>query len=96
MALDEHKDLEGLADAAVLELATVQRRILITFNVRDFAPILREWGGAERRHAGCLLMVGIAHHEFSLIVSRVSAVLARWPRQEDWFDRSLFVDRTGS
>jgi Domain of unknown function (DUF5615) len=92
-ALDEHRELDGLPDADVLALAARDRRILVTFNVRDFAPILRQWAEAQRSHAGCLLLVGIGQHEFGVILDRISAVVAKRPGQRDWADRKIFLGR---
>lgn len=93
LALDEHRELDGLADADVLALAAQEGRIVITFNVRDFAPILRQWAEEQRSHAGCLLLVGIRQNAFAVILDRIGAVLEERPKQEDWVDRALFLGR---
>jgi len=93
LALDEHRELDGMPDADVLALAAVEGRIVVTFNVRDFAPILRQWAGEQRSHAGCMLLVRIAQHEFGVILDRVEAVLSQIPGQEQWLDRAVFVGR---
>ena len=95
LALDEHRELDGLSDADVLELAAQEGRILVTFNVRDFAPILRQWAEEQRSHAGCLLLVGIAQNEFALILQRIRTVLEERSEQQDWLDRALFLGRRG-
>ena len=41
-ALDSEIELEGLPDPEVLELAASEGRILVTANIRDFEPLLRE------------------------------------------------------
>ena len=68
---------------------------MVTFNVRDFAPILRLWAEEQRPHAGCLLLVGIAQHDFGVILERISAVTEERPWQQDWVDRALFLGRRG-
>ena len=52
-AADEEAELEGLDDVDLLTLATSEGRILVTFDVKDFVPMLREWAEGGRRHAGC-------------------------------------------
>jgi len=52
-ALDS--ELEALSDPQVLELAAVEGRVLVTANIRDFEPLLREWAGEGRPHAGVIL-----------------------------------------
>lgn len=93
LALDEHRELDGLSDADVLALAAQDGRILVTFNVCDFAPILRQWADEQRSHAGCLLLVGISQHESGVILERVSALVEARPEQRDWVDRALFLGR---
>lgn len=95
LALDEHRELDGLADSDVLALASQELRVVVTFNVRDFAPILREWAERQRPHAGCLLLVGIAQNEFPLILKRIGTALDERPEQKDWIDRALFLGRRG-
>lgn len=93
LALDERRDLEGVDDAEVLALATEDQRIVVTFNLRDFAPLLRQLAEAGKPHAGCILIAGVAQHQFGLILDRVSATLRAWPLQEEWTDRAVVVSR---
>jgi Domain of unknown function (DUF5615) len=94
VALDEHLVLEGLADPAVLSLAAAEGRILVTFNVRDFAPHLQEWAEAGRGHAGCVLVVGLNHGEIGPVVKRLSTLLNE---TGSWESRAVFLSRsTGS
>jgi hypothetical protein len=93
LALDERRDLEGIDDAEVLALAVEEQRILVTFNLRDFAPLLRQSAEEGRPHAGCILIAGVAQHQFGLILDRVSEALRAWPLQEEWTDRAVVVSR---
>ena len=93
LALDEHRELDGISDPEVLDLAAQQGRILVTFNVRDFAPILRAWAERQQSHAGCLLLVGIGQEEFGVILERIAEVLEKGPQQSGWADRALFLGR---
>lgn len=45
-------DLRGLADSDLLARATVQRRALVTENVRHFAPLVGDWAAQDRDHFG--------------------------------------------
>ena len=56
LALDQNEALSRLADEDVLALAAEQERIVITHNVRDFAPIVRRWTEARRPHHGVILV----------------------------------------
>ncbi len=55
-ALDAEKDLEGLRDEDVLELAISENRVLITANVADFLPLLTTLIESGRSHPGCILI----------------------------------------
>ena len=89
LALSEHVEYEGLDDPEVLLLAAEQGRILITRNSKDFAPILREWGGAGHHHAGCILIWTLRHHQFTAILNGVRRILAERPGQRDWRDIAI-------
>jgi hypothetical protein len=93
-ALDQEPELEGLDDDDVLALASEDGRILVTHNVADFPEILREWAGAGRSHAGLILVYGVEHREFGLIVRGIERWLDLRPRQEDWLDFPAVVSRT--
>lgn len=92
-ALDQEPELEGLDDEDVLVLAREDGRILVTHNVSDFPQLLREWGAGGRSHAGVILVYGIEHSEFGLIVHGVERWLEPRSRQEDWVDFPAVVDR---
>lgn len=83
-AADEERQLDGMEDEALLELATAEGRIMITFNIRHFAHIVGRWAGAGKHHAGCLLIVGIDHREFGLMLRVIDAALDARPDQEAW------------
>jgi hypothetical protein len=86
LALSERPDLEGLADPQVLALAAADRRILISRNSRDFAPLLREWAEAGRTHAGCVLIWSLRHDQFGPILAGVRRLLADRPEEPAWRD----------
>jgi hypothetical protein len=83
-AADEERQLDGFDDEPLLALATEEGRIMITFNVADFARIATEWAAAGRSHAGCLLIVGIDHAEFGLTLRVIEGALATRPDQSAW------------
>lgn len=85
-AITDEPDLNGLDDPDVLELASRDGRILITFNDRDFAPLLRGWAESGRHHSGCILVFGIDHGEIGLILRGVTVLLAERSDQVTWRD----------
>jgi hypothetical protein len=92
-ALDQEPALEGLDDDEVLALATSEQRILVTHNIADFPRILREWASAQRAHAGVILVYGIDHSEFALVVRGIERWLELRPSQMDWSDLPAVLDR---
>jgi hypothetical protein len=95
-AADEERELDGWEDERLLDLATADRRIMITFNVKDFARITTEWAAAGRSHAGCLLIVGIDHAEFGLILRVIEHATATRPDQADWTDYTAWGTRSAA
>jgi len=86
LALAEDRVYEGLPDPQVLELAAAQRRILITRNSRDFAPLARQWAEGDRHHAGMILIWTLDHSQFAAIVAGVEHQLGLRPEPERWRD----------
>ena len=92
-ALDSEIELEGLSDPEVLELAATEGRVLVTANIRDFEPLLREWAGESRPHAGVILVPSSVRNEaFGVLISGVEETLAGI-RQEEWIDRIEWLRR---
>ena len=95
LALVEHQDLDGLDDRAVLQMASAQGRILVTFDVADFPDILREWADEGNRHAGCIIFMGIDHGEFGTVLRLIREVFDHFPDSASWDNLALFVGRAG-
>lgn len=93
LALDSEIELEGLADPEVLELSATEGRVLVTANTRDFEPLLREWAGESRSHAGVILVPSSVRNEaFGVLISGVEETLADIG-QEEWVDRVEWICR---
>jgi predicted nuclease of predicted toxin-antitoxin system len=93
LALSEETRYEALPDEDVLALAAIEGRILVTHDIADFPAILRSWAEGGRSHAGVILVYGIGHAEFGLIVRGIERWLGVRPRQEGWVDFPAVVDR---
>jgi predicted nuclease of predicted toxin-antitoxin system len=92
-ALDSEVELEGLSDPEVLMLAAAEGRVLVTANIRDFEPLLREWAGEGRSHAGVILVPSSVRNEaFAVLISGVEKTLAD-TGQEVWINRVEWIRR---
>ena len=91
---DEERQLDGLTDEQLLELAANDTRAMITFDVKDFTLIARRWAEAGRTHAGLGIVVGIDHGEFGTILNVISRELSARPEQSDWTDLTVFIARS--
>ena len=92
-AANEELQLDGWEDESLLDLAAADQRIFITFNVKDFPRIVVDWASAGRHHAGCLILVGIDHGEFGLILRVIDAALTARPDQAAWRDYTAWGTR---
>lgn len=92
-AANEEPQLDPWEDQELLELAAAEERIMITFNVKDFPRISVEWAAAGKHHAGCLILVGIDHGEFGLILRLLDAAFAARPDPADWRDYTAWGTR---
>jgi hypothetical protein len=92
-ALDQEVALEGLGDDHVLVLAAREQRILVSQDFHNFPAILREWAGAQRSHAGAILIYGIDHSEFELIICGIQRWLEIHPDPASWVDLTVAVSR---
>lgn len=63
----------GINDERVLELAASQGRVVVTFNVKDFMPLIGQWEAVGREHAGVILSKEIGPSE---LVRRLERLLA--------------------
>jgi predicted nuclease of predicted toxin-antitoxin system len=92
-ALDSEVELEGLSDPEVLELAAAEGRVLVTAKVRDFEPLLREWAGEGRSHAGVVLVpASVKNEAFGVLILGIQNTLADIT-QEGWIDRVEWLRR---
>lgn len=66
-------DLRGASDPMILEAAAVEKRVLVTENIRDFAPLCSQWASAGRVPPGVLY---ISSKSFPMVKGRPSAISA--------------------
>ncbi len=90
LALDSDPGLAALGDDEVFALAQSERRIVVTHNVKDFVPLLRDAGEAGRSHAGCILVM-LPSNAYGPLLRGLGALFLAHPDERDWVDRAEFL-----
>jgi hypothetical protein len=83
-AVSARLDLRGAPDGDVLEQAAREGRVLVTDNIRDFAPLSNAWAAQGRTHPG---MVFISSKSFPMTrgrAERIAAALLKRCRTDTW------------
>ncbi len=91
-AADEERELDGVSDADLFNIARTEGRIIVTANVRDFRPIIVDWVGRGEHHPGCIFLSSAVRQEhFGVIVTGLIQAFAARPLQESWIDHEYWL-----
>lgn len=95
LAAVENRALDGVSDETLLKLATSEKRILVTFNLIDFVPLIARLAAEGEGHCGCILISAksIRPSQFRLIVDAIRQALRRFPTEALWHDRVVWLGR---
>lgn len=91
LAVDSERLLDGMEDEELLQLATSEERVLVTFNAKDFVPIVRSWAEAGKGHAGCIIFVGVRQNEFGVVIAALQRCVRERHDPDSWRDLTLLV-----
>lgn len=93
LAVVDRHDLDGATDEDLLRLAGVEERVVVTFNVRDFAPLVARYTATEGGHRGCVLVSTktFAPNEFGRIARALLALFMELPDPGDWQDKVVWL-----
>ena len=69
-------------DEEQLAFATAENRAILTFNIRDFAPLHEAWQAAGRPHAGVIVSQQLGSREYGLLLQRMLRLLNHFTREE--------------
>jgi predicted nuclease of predicted toxin-antitoxin system len=69
-------------DEEQLAFATAQKRAILTFNIRDFAPLHEQWQTAGRPHAGIIVSQQLGSREYGLLLQRMLRLLNHFTAEE--------------
>jgi hypothetical protein len=78
-------------DVGVLELSASEQGVLVTFNVKDFVPLLREWAEARRSHSGCILVYGLDLSQHGEILTGLHRLFEERKDPDDWRDFAIVL-----
>lgn len=83
----------GRDDAEQLEAAVRQGRALVSYNLRDFVSLSRQWAEDRRTHWGIVLIHfrTVSQHDVGKLVRHLAGLLAAHPSDEALKDRVLFL-----
>lgn len=92
-ALDLGPDRYQASDAELLAFASVERRAIVTRNVRDFVLLHALWAGEERSHAGIVLVHArtIPEGDRGSEILALEDLLHTHPQPEDLTDTLLWL-----
>lgn len=92
----ERPDLEGRGDDVILRTATLERRVVVTNNVRHFAPLVEDFGLRGEMHLGVIFTDDATfprtHAGVGLIV-RALAAFVEGTSDDDLLNGCLYLPR---
>lgn len=92
----ERPDLEGRDDDVVFRTATVERRVVVTNNVRDYAPLVEDFGLRGETHFGVIFTDDATfprtHAGIGLMVRALAAFVEGFP-DDDLLNGCLYLPR---
>ena len=86
----ERPELESLSDGELLAVMTTEQRALLTENVVDFMPLIRQTVAAGQRHYGLIFSSAASmprsRNTIGTFVQRLEAILRAHPQDDDFID----------
>jgi predicted nuclease of predicted toxin-antitoxin system len=73
---------DTVSDEEQLAFATAEKRSILTFNIRDFAPLHEAWQAAARPHAGIIVSQQLGSRQYSLLLQRMLRLLNHLTAEE--------------
>jgi predicted nuclease of predicted toxin-antitoxin system len=78
----EEAGKDTASDEEQLAVATAEHRAILTFNIRDFAPLHEAWQAALRPHAGIVVSQQLGSREYGLLLQRMLRLLNHFTVEE--------------
>jgi predicted nuclease of predicted toxin-antitoxin system len=71
----EEAGQDTASDDEQLSFAASNRRAIITFNIRDFAPLHDQWHSAGKLHCGIIVSQQLGSRQYGLLLQRMLRLL---------------------
>ncbi|HXG11293.1 MAG TPA: DUF5615 family PIN-like protein [Gemmataceae bacterium] len=78
----EEAGKDTASDEEQLTFATAAGRSILTFNIRDFAPLHEQWQTAGRSHAGIIVSQQLGGRQYGLLLERMLRLLNHFTAEE--------------
>ena len=78
----EEAGLDTAPDDEQLAFATQENRAILTFNIRDFAPLHETWSASGRAHSGIIVSQQLGSREYGLLLARMLRFLDQFSAEE--------------
>jgi predicted nuclease of predicted toxin-antitoxin system len=70
------------SDEDQLAFATAENRAIVTFNIRDFAPLHEAWQTAGRPHGGIIVSQQLGSRHYGVLLQRMLRLLNQFTADE--------------
>jgi predicted nuclease of predicted toxin-antitoxin system len=74
--------MDTAGDEEQLTIAANENRAVLTFNIRDFAPLHEQWTATGQTHAGIIVSQQLGSRQYGLLLSRVLRLLNQLDRDQ--------------
>jgi predicted nuclease of predicted toxin-antitoxin system len=78
----EEAGMDTAPDEDQLAFATAEGRAILTYNIRDFAPLHESWVAAGRSHAGIIVSRQMGRRQYGLLLQRMLRLLNHFAATE--------------
>lgn len=78
----EEASIDTASDEDQLAFAAKQDRAILTFNIRDFAPLHEQWTADAKPHAGIIVSHQLGSRQYGVLLARMLRLLDRMTAEE--------------
>jgi predicted nuclease of predicted toxin-antitoxin system len=78
----EQAGKDTATDEEQLAFAAAENRAILTFNIRDFAPLHESWQAASRSHGGVIVSQQLGSRQYGVLLQRMLRLLNHFTAEE--------------